>query len=83
MISCLKGLSDLDAAAWTPGRFPLTDVLSWLLGRGKHCDGYRKCRTNGPESGIPRGEMVELNGCISLSCGRKPVRTLEDAKGSK
>ena len=56
-----KGLSDMGyfTATWTPGRFPLTDVLSLgRLGRWEgYCDRNRECDVQtSPQSGISRRE---------------------------
>ncbi len=84
-----KGLSDLGyfTATWTPGRFPLTDVLSlaaWVDGKDIATDigNAMYKRVLGQE--FPGVKMVELNGCIqSFLWTKKPVRTLEEAKGLK
>ncbi len=82
-----NGLSDMGyfTATWTPGRFPLSDVLS-LAAR---VDG----KDVGTEIGnamyeeilyqeFPGVKMIELNGCIqAFLWTTKPVETLEDAKG--
>ena len=82
-----KGLADMGyfTATWTPGRFPLSDVLSLAA------------RVDGKDIGTDIGnamhrrilhqefqgvKMIELNGCIhSHLWTRKPVRTMEDIKG--
>ena len=84
-----KGLSDLGyfTATWTPGRFPLTDVLSlatWVDGKDIATDigNAMYKRILSPE--FPGVKMVELNGCIqSFLWTKKPVRTLDDVKGLK
>ena len=82
-----KGLADMGyfTATWTPGRFPLSDVLSLAA------------RVDGKDVGTDIGnamhrrilhqefrdvKMFELNGCIhSHLWTRKPVHTMEDVKG--
>jgi len=82
-----KGLSDMGyfTATWTPGRFPLTDVLSlagWVDGKDIATDignAMYKRILNQEFSGV---KMVELNGCIqSFLWTKKPVKTLGDVKG--
>ena len=84
-----KGLSDMGyfTATWTPGRFPLTDVLSLAaLVDGKDIateigNAMYKRVLHQEFSGV---KMVELNGCIqAFLWTKKPVRTLEDVKGLK
>jgi TRAP-type transport system periplasmic protein len=82
-----KGLSDMGyfTATWTPGRFPLTDVLSlatWVDGKDIATDignaMYQRI-LNQEFQGV---KMIELNGCIqSFLWTKKPVRTLEGMKG--
>ena len=84
-----KGLSDLGyfTATWTPGRFPLTDVLSlatWVDGKdiATEIGNAMYKRILSPE--FPGVKMMELNGCIqSFLWTKRPVRTLEDTKGLK
>lgn len=82
-----NGLSDMGyfTATWTPGRFPLSDVLSLAA------------RVDGKDVGTDIGnamydkilhqefegvKMIELNGCIqAFLWTTKPVKTLEDCKG--
>lgn len=84
-----KGLSDLGyfTATWTPGRFPLTDVLSlaaWVDGKDIATDIGNAMYKRVLHREFPGVKMVELNGCIqSFLWTKKPVRTLRDAKGLK
>lgn len=84
-----KGLSDLGyfTATWTPGRFPLTDVLSLAVS----IDGKDLATEIGNAmyarllhrefSGI---KMLELNGCIqSFLWTKKPIARLSEARGLK
>jgi len=84
-----KGLSDMGyfTATWTPGRFPLTDVLSlaaWVDGKDVATEIGNAMYKRILNQEFPGVKMVELNGCIqSLLWTKKPVKTLEDAKGLK
>lgn len=82
-----KGLSDMGyfTATWTPGRFPVSDVLSLAVSVGGKDIGTdignamyeRILRTE-----FPGVKMIELNGCIQAYLWtRKPVKSLEDCKG--
>jgi TRAP-type transport system periplasmic protein len=82
-----NGLSDMGyfTATWTPGRFPLTDVLSlaaWVDGKDIATEignAMYKRILHQEFSGV---KMMELNGCIqAFLWTKKPVRTLEDVKG--
>ena len=82
-----NGLSDMGyfTATWTPGRFPLSDVLSLAVqGEGKDVGVdignamYRRIL----KREFPGVKMIELNGCIqAFLWTRKPVKTLGDCKG--
>jgi len=84
-----KGLSDMGyfTATWTPGRFPLTDVLSmaaWVDGKDLATaignDVYHKAL----EKEFEDVKVLELNGCIqAFVWTTKPVKTLADLKGMK
>jgi TRAP-type C4-dicarboxylate transport system substrate-binding protein len=84
-----KGLSDMGyfTATWTPGRFPLTDVLSlasWVDGKDIAVEIGNAMYRRVLQQEFQGVKMVELNGCIqSFLWTKKPVRTLEDAKGLK
>lgn len=84
-----KGLSDMGyfTATWTPGRFPLTDVLSlatWVDGKDIAVDIGNKMYEEALAHEFPGVKMIELNGCIqAFLWTRKPVKTLEDCKGLK
>ncbi len=84
-----KGLSDMGyyTATWTPGRFPLSDVLSlatWVDGKDLAVDIGNKMYEEALSKEFPGVKMIELNGCIqAFLWTRKPVKTLEDCKGLK
>lgn len=84
-----KGLSDLGyfTATWTPGRFPLTDVLSlaaWVEGKDIATEIGNAMYQRILHREFPGVKMVELNGCIqSFLWTKKAVRSLEDVKGKK
>jgi len=84
-----KGLSDMGyfTATWTPGRFPLTDVLSlatWVDGKDIAVDIGNQMYKEALSSEFPGVKMIELNGCIqAFLWTTKPVKSLEDAKGLK
>jgi TRAP-type C4-dicarboxylate transport system substrate-binding protein len=84
-----KGLSDLGyfTATWTPGRFPLTDVLSlaaWVDGKDIAVDIGNAMYKRILHKEFPGVKMVEMNGCIqSFLWTKKPVRSLADTKGLK
>lgn len=82
-----KGLSDMGyfTATWTPGRFPLSDVLSlavWVDGKDIGTDIGNAMYKRILHREFPGVKMIELNGCIKASLWTtKPVRTLEDCRG--
>jgi len=82
-----KGLSDMGyfTATWTPGRFPLTDVLSlpaWVDGKDLAADIGNAMYKRILYREFPGVKMIELNGCIqAFFWTRKPIRKLEDLKG--
>ena len=82
-----KGLSDMGyfTATWTPGRFPLSDVLSlaaWVNGKDIGVDIGNAMYKRMLKREFPGVKMIELNGCIqAFLWTTKPVRTLEDCKG--
>ena len=82
-----KGLSDMGyfTATWTPGRFPLSDVLSmavWANGKDVGTDIGNAMYKRILFKEFPGVKMIELNGCIqAFLWTRKPVHTLEDCKG--
>ncbi|HDR16237.1 MAG TPA: TRAP transporter substrate-binding protein [Desulfobacteraceae bacterium] len=84
-----KGLSDMGyfTATWTPGRFPLTDVLSlatWVEGKDIAVDIGNRMAELGLKEEFPGVKIIELNGCIqAFLWTRKPVRGIEDCKGLK
>jgi TRAP-type C4-dicarboxylate transport system substrate-binding protein len=79
-----KGLSDMGyfTATWTPGRFPLTDVLSlaaWVDGKDVATEIGNAMYKRILNQEFPGVKMVELNGCIqAFMWTKKPVKTLED-----
>jgi len=84
-----NGLSDMGyfTATWTPGRFPLTDVLSlaaWVDGKDIATEIGNAMYKRILHQEFPGLKMVELNGCIqAFLWTKKPVRILEDIKGLK
>jgi TRAP-type C4-dicarboxylate transport system substrate-binding protein len=82
-----KGLSDMGyfTATWTPGRFPLSDVLSmatWVDGKDVGTDIGNGMHEKMLKREFPGVKMIELNGCIqSFLWATKPVHSLEDCKG--
>ncbi len=84
-----KGLSDLGyfTATWTPGRFPLTDVLSlavWVDGKDIAADIGNAVYNRILKDEFKDVKVLELNGCIqSFIWTKKPVQKMEDLKGMK
>lgn len=84
-----KGLSDMGyfTATWTPGRFPLTDVLSlavWVDGKDIAADIGNAVFERILKNEFKEVKVIELNGCIqSFIWTRKPIRHLSDIKGMK
>lgn len=84
-----KGLSDMGyfTATWTPGRFPLSDVLSlavWVDGKDIGTDIGNAMYEKILHKEFANVKMIELNGCIqSFLWTKKPVRSLADIKGMK
>jgi TRAP-type C4-dicarboxylate transport system substrate-binding protein len=84
-----KGLSDMGyfTATWTPGRFPLTDVLSlaaWVDGKDLATGIGNDMRDKMLDKEFQDVKVLELNGCIqAFLWTRKPVHSLEDLKGLK
>ena len=82
-----NGLSDIGyfTATWTPGKFPLTDVLSfatWVDGKDVSVDIGNKVYKEGLQKEFPNVKVLELNGCIqAFLWTTKPVNTLADCKG--
>ena len=84
-----NGLSDMGyfTATWTPGRFPLSDVLS--LATAVEGKDIATKMGNSMYDKILKKEfsdvkVLELNGCISAYLWtKKPVKTLADLKGLK
>jgi TRAP-type C4-dicarboxylate transport system substrate-binding protein len=84
-----KGLSDLGyfTATWTPGRFPLTDVLSlavWIDGKDVATDIGNAVYSRILKDEFRTVKVLELNGCIqSFIWTRKPVANMADVRGMK
>jgi len=84
-----KGLSDMGyfTATWTPGRFPLSDVLSlaaWVDGKDVATDIGNAMYERILNREFKDVKMIELNGCIqSFLWTKKPIRSLADTKGLK
>ena len=84
-----NGMSDMGyfTATWTPGRFPLTDVLSlaaWVDGKDVAVDIGNKVYKGALEEEFKDVKVIELNGCIqAFLWTRKPVHSLSDLKGMK
>ncbi len=84
-----KGLSDMGyfTATWTPGRFPLTDVLSlavWVDGKDVAADIGNAVYTRALKNEFKNVKVLELNGCIqSFIWTKKPVSKMADLKGMK
>ncbi len=82
-----NGLSDMGyfTATWTPGRFPLSDVLSLAVaveGKDVGTDIGNATYQRILKEEFEGIKVIELNGCISAYLWTtKPVRTLEDCKG--
>lgn len=84
-----NGLSDFGyfTATWTPGRFPLSDVLSlatWVDGKDISTEIGNRMSDAMLHKEFEGVKVLELNGCIqSFLWTKKPVHTLEDVKGLK
>ena len=84
-----KGLSDMGyfTATWTPGRFPLTDVLSlavWVDGKDVAADIGNAVYNRVLKDEFKNVKVLELNGCIqSFIWTKKPVSRMADLKGMK
>ena len=82
-----NGLSDMGyfTATWTPGKFPLTDVLSfaaWVDGKDVSVDIGNKVYKEALQEEFPNVKVLELNGCIqAFLWTTKPVNSLADCKG--
>ncbi|MBN2374188.1 TRAP transporter substrate-binding protein [bacterium] len=82
-----NGVSDMGyfTATWTPGRFPLSDVLSLassIEGKDVSADIGNVLYEKQLKKEFPDIKMIELNGCIqSFLWTTKPIRTLDDIKG--
>ncbi|MEW5921909.1 MAG: TRAP transporter substrate-binding protein [Bacillota bacterium] len=81
------GLSDMGyfTATWTPGRFPLSDVLSmpvFVGGKEVAVDIGNAMYEKILHREFQDVKLLNLNGCIqAYFWTTKPVRTLEDVKG--
>jgi TRAP-type C4-dicarboxylate transport system substrate-binding protein len=84
-----KGLSDMGyfTATFTPGRFPLTDVLSlavWVDGKDLAVDIGNSVYNRILQNEFKDVKVLEINGCIqSYLWTRKPVSKMEDLRGMK
>ena len=86
-----NGLSDMGyfTATWTPGRFPVADVLSLATPvEGKEIATRIGNKMHAENQAVQKEfegvKVLELNGCISAYLWtKKPVKTLEDCKGLK
>lgn len=84
-----KGMSDMGyfTATWTPGRFPLTDVLSlavWVDGKDLAADIGNAVYNRILKDEFKNVKVIELNGCIqSFIWTKKPVSKMADLKGMK
>ncbi len=83
------GLSDMGyfTATWTPGRFPMSDVLSLatsIEGKDIATDIGNEMYEKVLKSEFEGVKVLELNGCISSYLWtKKSVQTKEDVKGLK
>ncbi len=83
------GLSDMGyfTASWTPGRFPVSDVLSLatsIKGKDVAVDIGHEMYEKALKKEFEGVKVLELNGCISSYLWtKKPVHTLADLKGMK
>jgi len=86
-----NGMSDLGyfTATWTPGKFPLSEVLSmamWIDGKdiAAEIGNELYAREKAIRDEFKDVHLLELNGCIqSFLWTKKPVKTLSDVKGLK
>jgi TRAP-type transport system periplasmic protein len=84
-----KGLSDMGyfTATWTPGRFPLTDVLSlavWVDGKDVAADIGNAVYERALTEEFKNVKVLELNGCIqSFIWTKKAVSKMADLTGMK
>jgi TRAP-type C4-dicarboxylate transport system substrate-binding protein len=84
-----NGLSDMGyfTATWTPGRFPMTDVLSmaaWVDSKDLATKIGNQVYAKVLKDEFKGVKVLELNGCIqAFLWTTKPVHTLEDLKGLK
>jgi TRAP-type C4-dicarboxylate transport system substrate-binding protein len=85
-----NGLSDMGyfTATWTPGRFPLTDVLSmaaWIDGKDLATDIGNAVYEKILKHEFKNVKVLELNPCIQsfIWTKKKPVMKLSDLQGLK
>jgi TRAP-type C4-dicarboxylate transport system substrate-binding protein len=84
-----RGLSDMGyfTATWTPGRFPLTDVLSlaaWVDGKDVAAEIGNAVHRRVLQNEFAKVKLLELNGCIqSFIWTRRPVAKMGDLAGLK
>ncbi len=84
-----NGLSDMGyfTATFTPGRFPLSDVLSlaaWVDGKDLAVDIGRAVYERVLQEEFHDVQVIELNGCIqSFLWTRRPIGRMEELRGMK
>ncbi len=84
-----KGLSDMGyfTATFTPGRFPLSDVLSlavWVDGKDIATDIGNAVYNRALKDEFKNVKVLELNGCIqAFIWTKKPIGKMADLKGVK
>lgn len=84
-----KGLSDMGyfTATFTPGRFPLSDVLSlavWVDGKDVAVDIGNAVYNRALKDEFKTVKVLELNGCIqAFIWTKKPISKMADLKGVK
>ncbi|MDW7710268.1 MAG: TRAP transporter substrate-binding protein [Deferrisomatales bacterium] len=84
-----NGLSDMGyfTATWTPGRFPLSDVLSlatWTEGKDVSTEIGNRMHDEVLHKEFEGVKVLELNGCIqAFLWTKRPVQNLEDVRGLK
>jgi TRAP-type transport system periplasmic protein len=84
-----NGMSDIGyfTATWTPGKFPLSEILSsamWIDGKEKAVAIGNEMYHEALKHEFEDVHMLALNGCIqSFLWTKKPVNSLSDVKGLK
>lgn len=83
------GVSDMGyfTATWTPGRFPLSEILSmsvWVKGKDVSTDIGNAMYDKILKREYPDVKMIELNGCInSFIWTKKPIDKMSDLQGMR